>query len=125
MFDFRIPKPRKRVANPKPLLALVLLWTGKGHYRRYFYVRPGQKTVSNENCGRHFLRNTSRIVKKTLTLIMLITTTIILSQEFRFRRLYAKKKKKREKKRLTAATYEQNIEAPFWIFESFCRIHQL
>ena len=91
MFDFRIPKPRKRVANPKPLLALVLLWTGKGHYRRYFYVRPGQKTVSNENCGRHFLRNTSRIVKKTLTLIMLVTTTIILSQEFRFRRLYAKK----------------------------------
>ena len=117
MFDFRIPKPRKRIANPKPLLALVLLWTGKGHYRRYFYVRPGQKTVSNENCGRHFLRNTSRIVKKTLTLIMLITTTIILSQEFRFRRLCAKKKK--QKKRLTAATYEQNIEAPFWIFESF------
>ena len=97
MFDFRIPKPRKRIANPKPLLALVLLWTGKGHYRRYFYVRPGQKTVSEENCGRHFLRNTSRIVKKTLTLIMLVTTTIILSQEVRFRRLYAKKKQIRKK----------------------------
>ena len=97
MFDFRIPKPRKRIANPKPLLTLVLLWTGKGHYRRYFYVRPVQKTVSKENCGRHFLRNTSRIVKKTLTLIMLVTTTIILSQEVRFRRLYAKKKQIRKK----------------------------
>ena len=96
MFDFRIPKPRKRIANPKPLLTLVLLWTGKGHYRRYFYVRPVQKTVSKENCGRHFLRNTSRIEKKTLTLIMLVTTTIILSQEFRFRRLYAKKKKQKK-----------------------------
>ena len=59
MFDFRIPKPRKRIANPKPLLTLVLLWTGKGHYRRYFYVRQVQKTVWKENCGRHFLRNTS------------------------------------------------------------------
>ena len=72
MFDFSIPKPRKRIANPKPLLTLVLLWTGKGHYRRYFYVRPVQKTVSKENCGGHFLRNTSRIVKKKLTLIMLV-----------------------------------------------------
>ena len=26
--------------------------------------------------------------------------------------------KKKQKKRLTAATYEQNIEVPFWIFES-------
>ena len=123
MFDFRIQKPRKRIANPKPLLTLVLLWTGKGHYRRYFYVRPVQKTVSKENCGRHFLRNTSRIVMKMLTWIMLVTTTIILSQEFKFLRLYAKKK---QKKRRTAATYEQNIEAPFWIFEIFrCRIHRL
>ena len=96
LFDFRVPKPRKRIANPKPLLTLVLLWTGKGHYRRYFYVRPAQKTVSKENCGRYFLRNTSRIEKKTLTLIMLVTTTIILSQEFRFRRLYAKKKKQKK-----------------------------
>ena len=97
LFDFRVPKPRKRIANPKPLLTLVLLWTGKGHYRRYFYVRPAQKTVSKENCGRYFLRNTSRIEKKTLTLIMLVTTTIILSQEFKFRRLYAKKKRKKTK----------------------------
>ena len=100
MFDFRIPKPRKRIANPKPLLALVLPWTGKGHYRRYFYVRPGQKTVSNENCGSHFLRNTSLIVKKTLTLIMLVTTPIILSQEFRFRRLMLKKNRKKDWLRL-------------------------
>ena len=61
---------------------------------------------------------------------MLVTTTIILSQEFKFRRLYAKKKKKKnktkQKKRLTAATYEQNIEAPFSIFEIFRRrIHRL
>ncbi|CAH3190736.1 unnamed protein product [Porites lobata] len=45
MFDFRIPKPRERMASPKPLLTLVLPWIGKGHYRRYFYVRPVQKTV--------------------------------------------------------------------------------
>ena len=51
MFDFRIPKPKKRIATAKPLLTLVLFWTGKGHYRRYFYVRPVQKTVSKENCG--------------------------------------------------------------------------
>ena len=51
---------------------MVLLWTGKGHYRRYFYVRPVQKTVSKENCGRHFLRNTSRMAKKKLTLIKLV-----------------------------------------------------
>ena len=116
MFGFRIPKPRKRIANPKLLLTLVLLWTGKGHYRRYFYVRPVLKTVSKENCGRHFLKNISRTV----------TTAIILSQELRFCWLYANKKKKQTKKRLTAATYKQNIEAPFWIFEIFrSRIHQL
>ena len=115
MFDFRIPKPGKRLANPKPLLTLVLFWTGKGHYRRYFYVRPLQKIVSKGNCGGHFLRNTSRIVKKTLTLIMLVTTTIILSQEGLADYMLTKKKQKR---RLTAATYEQNIEVPFWIFES-------
>ena len=97
MFDFRILKPKKRIATANPLLTLVLFWTGKGHYRRYFYVRPVQKTVSKENCGRYFLRNTSLIVKKTLTLIMLVTTTIILSQEVRFRRLYAKKKQIRKK----------------------------
>ena len=55
--DFRISKPRKRIVTPKLLLTLVLLWTGKGHYRRYFYVRPVLKTLSKENCGRHFLRN--------------------------------------------------------------------
>ena len=76
MFDFRIPKPRERMASSKPLLTLVLPWIGKGHYRRYFYVRPVQKTVSKENCSRNFLRNTSRIVKKTLTLIY----TLKLSQ---------------------------------------------
>ena len=76
MFDFRIPKPKKRIATAKPLLTLVLFWTGKGHYRRYFYVRPVLKAVSKENCGRTFLRNTSRIVKKTLTLIY----TLKLSQ---------------------------------------------
>ncbi|CAH3181406.1 unnamed protein product, partial [Porites evermanni] len=54
MFDFRIPKPGKRIASPKPLLTLVLLWTGKGPYQRYFCVRPVLKTVSKENCGRHF-----------------------------------------------------------------------
>ena len=63
MFDFRIPKP---------VLILALLWTGKGRYRRYFYVRSLQKKVSKENCGRHFLRNASRIVKKKLTLLMLV-----------------------------------------------------
>ena len=115
MFDFRIPKPRKRIANPKPLLTLVLLWTGKGHYRRYFYVRPVQKTVSKENCSCHFLRNTSRIVKKKLTLIMLVCDSF---EELRFCRFYANEK---QKKRLTTATYEQNIEAPFWIFEIFRR----
>ena len=88
MFDFRIPKPRKRIANPKLLLTLVLLWTGKGHYRRYFYVRPVQKTVSKENCGRLFLKNTSRTV----------TTAIILSQELRFRILYANKKGNKQKR---------------------------
>ena len=76
MFDFRIPKPKKRIATAKPLLTLVLFWTGKGHYRRYFYVRPVLKAVSEENCGRNFLRNTSRIVKKTLTLVY----TLKLSQ---------------------------------------------
>ena len=89
MFDFRIPKPRKRMASPKPLLTLVLLWIGKGHYRRYFYVRPVQKTVWKENCGRHFLRNTSRtsrIVKKKLTLIMLECNSF---EELRFCRFYA------------------------------------
>ena len=89
MFHFRIPKPRKRIANPKLLLTLVLLWTGKGHYRRYFYVRPVLKTVSKENCGRHFLKNTSRTV----------TTAIILSQELRFRRLYANKKENKQIKK--------------------------
>ena len=123
MFDFRIPKPRKRVANPKPLLALVLLWTGKGHYRRYFYVRPGQKTVSNENCGSHFLRNTSLIVKKTLTLIMLVTTPIILSQEFRFRRLMLKKK---TEKKTDCGYVRAKYRGPLldlWIFR--CRSYQL
>ena len=89
MFDFRIPKPRKRMASPKPLLTLVLLWIGKGHYRRYFYVRLVQKTVWKENCGRHFLRNTSRtsrIVKKKLTLIMLECNSF---GELRFCRFYA------------------------------------
>ena len=89
MFDFRIPKPRKRMASPKPLLTLVLLWIGKGHYRRYFYVRPVQKTVWKENCGRHFLRNTSRtsrIVKKKLTLIMLECNSF---EELRFCRFHA------------------------------------
>ena len=76
-------------ANPKLLLTLVLLWTGKGHYRRYFYVRSVQKTVSKENCGRHFLKNTSRTV----------TTAIILSQELRFRRLYANKKENKQIKK--------------------------
>ena len=89
MFDFWIPKPGKRIANPKPLLTLVLLWTGKGHYRRYFYVRPVLKTVSKENCGRHFLENTSRTV----------TTAIILSQELRFRRLHANKKENKQTKK--------------------------
>ena len=93
MFDFRIPKPRKRIANPKPLLTLVLLWTGKGHYRRYFYVRPVQKTVSKENCSCHFLRNTSRIVKKKLTLIMLVCDSF---EELRFCRFYANEKQKKE-----------------------------
>ena len=46
---------------------------------------------------------------------MLVTTTIILSQEGLADYMLTKKKQKR---RLTAATYEQNIEAPFWIFES-------
>ena len=100
MFDFRIPKPGKRIANPKPLLTLVLFWTGKGHYRRYFYVRPLQKIVSKENCGGHFLRNTSRIVKKTLTLIMLVTTTIILSQEGLADYMLTKKNRKEDWLRL-------------------------
>ena len=68
MFDFRILKPKKRIATANPLLTLVLFWTGKGHYGRYFYVRPVQKTVSKENCGRNFLRNTSQIVKKKVNL---------------------------------------------------------
>ena len=46
---------------------------------------------------------------------MLVTSTIILSQEFRFRILYAKKK---TEKKTDCGYYEQNIEAPFWIFES-------
>ena len=95
MFDFRIPKPRKRIANPKPLLTLVLLWTGKGHYRRYFYVRPVQKTVSKENCGRHFLRNTSRMAKKKLTLIMLVCNHGDYPfEELRFCIFYANEKQK-------------------------------
>ena len=46
---------------------------------------------------------------------MLVNTTIILSQEGLADYILTKKKQKR---RLTAATYEQNIEVPFWIFES-------
>ena len=123
MFDFRIPKPKKRRAIAKPLLTLVLFWTGKGHYRRYFYVRPVQKIVSKENCGGHFLRNTSRIVKKTLTLIMLVTTTIILSQEGLAD--YMLTKKKTEKKTdcgYVRAKYRGPV-LDLWIFR--CRIHQL
>ena len=98
MFDFRIPKPGKRIANPKPLLTLVLLWTGKGHYRRYFYVRPVQKTVSKENCCRHFLRNTSRIVEKTLTLIMLVCNHGDYPfEELRFCIFYANEKQQQKK----------------------------
>ena len=124
MFDFRIPKPGKRIANPKPLLTLVLLWTGKGHYRRYFYVRPvhAQKTVSKENCGRHFLRNTSRIVKKTLTLIMLVTTTIILSQESLADYMLTKKTEKKTDCGYVRAKYRGPL-LDLWIFR--CRIHQL
>ena len=44
-------------------------------------------------------------------------------EELRFCIFYANENKK---KRLIAATYEQNIEARFWIFEIFrSRIHQL
>ena len=97
MFDFRIPKPGKRIASPKPLLTLVLLWTGKGPYQRYFCVRPVLKTVSKENCGRHFPRNTSRIVKKTLTLIMLVCNRGDYPfEELRFCTFYANEKQQKK-----------------------------
>ena len=97
MFDFRTPKPGKRIANQKSLLNLVLLWTGKGHYRRYFYVRQVLKTVSKENCGRYFLRNTSRIVKKTLTLIMLVCNHGDYPfEELRFCIFYANEKQQKK-----------------------------
>ena len=57
-----------------------------------------QKTVSKENCGRHFLRNTSQIVKKRLTLIMLdCNQGNYPFEELRFCRLYANKKQKQKK----------------------------
>ena len=44
-------------------------------------------------------------------------------EELRFCIFYANEK---QQKKLTAATYEQNIAAPFWIFVIVrCIIHQL
>ena len=60
-------------------------------------MRQVLKTVSRENCGRYFLRNTSRIVKKTLTLIMLVCNHGDYPfEELRFCIFYANEKQQKK-----------------------------
>ena len=122
---FSDSKTREKDSEPKIVaINLVLLWTGKGHYRRYFYVRQVLKTVSKENCGRYFLRNTSRIVKKTLTLIMLVCKHGDYPfEELRFCIFYANEK---QQKKTDRCYVRAKYRAPFWIFVIVrCIIHQL